>query len=281
MSSFTDLAMPEVLIGPEALAEATAVYADWTDLVARIRSGQTNGMEELYQLFSRGIRFYLASQIGPDEVEGRVHDTLVAVVQAIRRNELKDPERLMGFVRAKVRTQAAAQRTTESAAPSELRQENPEEAAAFQRRIALIDRMLAELPQRDRDILTRYYLREQSHDQICQELNLTELQFGKLKATAIVQLRRLEKRFSHREQSHGLRHEIDPARRDESVDVKSIVPVVAHAVAVFGDEKKASHWLATPLPLFGDRSPSQLLEGREGIELVEQVLTRIEHNIPS
>jgi RNA polymerase sigma-70 factor (ECF subfamily) len=66
--------MPAVLIGPEALAEATAVYADWTDLVARIRSGQTNGMEELYQLFSRGIRFYLASPIGPDEVEGRFHD---------------------------------------------------------------------------------------------------------------------------------------------------------------------------------------------------------------
>lgn len=57
--------------------------------------------------------------------------------------------------------------------------------------------------------------------------------------------------------------------------------VIARAVGVFGDQKKASHWLATPLPLFGDRSPSQLLEGQEGIQLVEQVLTRIEHNIPS
>jgi len=66
-----------------------------------------------------------------------------------------------------------------------------------------------------------------------------------------------------------------------AVDVERIVPVVAHAVAVFGDEKKVSHWLATPLALLGDRSPSQLLEGQEGIELVEQVLTRIEHNISS
>jgi len=57
--------------------------------------------------------------------------------------------------------------------------------------------------------------------------------------------------------------------------------VVAHAIGVFGNKKKASHWLATPLPLLGDRSPSQLLVGKEGIELVEQVLTRIEHNIPS
>ena len=66
-----------------------------------------------------------------------------------------------------------------------------------------------------------------------------------------------------------------------SVLVGRIVPVVAHAVAVFGDEHKASHWLATPLPLFGNRSPSELLESDDGLELVEQTLTRIEHNIPS
>ncbi|HEY6389657.1 MAG TPA: MbcA/ParS/Xre antitoxin family protein [Bryobacteraceae bacterium] len=64
--------------------------------------------------------------------------------------------------------------------------------------------------------------------------------------------------------------------------MERILPVVAHAIAVFGDEKKAGHWLATPLPLLGDRSPSQLLlEEQEGIELVEQILTRIEHNIHS
>ena len=34
-------------------------YAGWVALVQRIQSGETDGMEELYQLFSRGIRFYL------------------------------------------------------------------------------------------------------------------------------------------------------------------------------------------------------------------------------
>ena len=63
--------------------------------------------------------------------------------------------------------------------------------------------------------------------------------------------------------------------------VGRLVPVIAHAVAVFGDEHKASHWLATPLPLFENRSPSELLETDEGIVLVERTLTRIEHNIPS
>jgi putative toxin-antitoxin system antitoxin component (TIGR02293 family) len=63
--------------------------------------------------------------------------------------------------------------------------------------------------------------------------------------------------------------------------VSRIVPVVAHAVVVFGDEHKASHWLSTPLPLFEDRAPSELLETDEGLQLVERTLTRIEHNIPS
>jgi len=61
--------------------------------------------------------------------------------------------------------------------------------------------------------------------------------------------------------------------------ISRIVPVVAHAVAVFGDEHKAAHWLSTPLPLLEDRSPSDLLNSDEGIQRVDEILTRIEHNI--
>lgn len=63
--------------------------------------------------------------------------------------------------------------------------------------------------------------------------------------------------------------------------VTRLVPVIAHAVAVFGDEQKATHWLATPLPWLDNRAPAELLSSEEGIQVVEQTLTRIEHNIPS
>lgn len=66
-----------------------------------------------------------------------------------------------------------------------------------------------------------------------------------------------------------------------SFNLGTFLPVVAHTLAVFGDENKASHWLATPLPFFADRSPSEILQEPGGIDLVEQTLTRIEHNIPS
>jgi len=63
------------------------------------------------------------------------------------------------------------------------------------------------------------------------------------------------------------------------VVVSRIVPVVAHAVAVFGDEHKASHWLSTPLALLENRAPAELLNSTVGIQRVEEILTRIEHNI--
>jgi putative toxin-antitoxin system antitoxin component (TIGR02293 family) len=63
--------------------------------------------------------------------------------------------------------------------------------------------------------------------------------------------------------------------------VARLVPVIAHAVAVFGDEQKATHWLSTPLAILENRAPTDLLTSDEGIELVERTLARIEHNIPS
>ena len=65
-------------------------------------------MEQLYKLFSRGIRYYLCRQLGPQELEDKVHDTFLIVVNAIRRGDLREPERLMGFVRTVVRRQVAA-----------------------------------------------------------------------------------------------------------------------------------------------------------------------------
>src|SRR6266480_2160855 len=81
---------------------------DWNALVERIQRGEESGMTELYQVFAKGIRFYLCRQLGAQELEDKIHDTFLIVVQAIRRGDLREPERLMGFVRTIVRRQVAA-----------------------------------------------------------------------------------------------------------------------------------------------------------------------------
>ena len=181
---------------PSADASASpAAYNGWVELVNRIHSGEIDGMAELYDLFSKGIRFYLCRQLGPQELDDKVHDTFVVVVQAIRRGELREPQRLMGFVRTIVRRQVAAHidrvvhtRKDQIELDASMRvpdpHENPEENAMFQQRADLIRRVLGELSPRDREILTRFYLREQSQEQICSEMSLSETQFRLLKSRA-------------------------------------------------------------------------------------------------
>src|SRR5258706_2167114 len=82
---------------------------NWVVLVESIQRGERTGMEELYRVFSRGVRFYLCRHLGPQDLDDKVHDTFVIVVQAITNGELREPERLMGFVRTVVRRQVAAQ----------------------------------------------------------------------------------------------------------------------------------------------------------------------------
>ncbi len=171
------------------------VYAAWVALVERIRTGEIDGMMELYDLFSKGIRFYLCRHLGPQELDDKVHDTFVVVVQAIKRGELREPQRLMGFVRTIVRRQVAAHidkvvhtRRDQLDMDSSVRivdpRGNPEEAAMGRQRNELIARILDELNDRDREILTRFYLREQTQDEICTEMALSETQFRLLKSRA-------------------------------------------------------------------------------------------------
>jgi RNA polymerase sigma-70 factor (ECF subfamily) len=195
---------------PEITGCDAETYAAWALLVERIRVGETDGMEELYQLFSKGIRFYLCRQLGPQELEDKVHDTFLVVVQAIRRGDLREPERLMGFVRTVVRRQVAAhidkivhvrreQMDMESTVRIADPAENPEETAIFQQRAKLIHHVLGELGKRDREILTRFYLREQGQDQICSEMELTETQFRLLKSRAKARFGELgKKKLAHR-----------------------------------------------------------------------------------
>jgi RNA polymerase sigma-70 factor, ECF subfamily len=168
---------------------------DWAALVAQVRAGEDAGMEQLYKLFSKGIRYYLCRQLGPQELEDKVHDTFLIVVNAIKRGDLREPERLMGFVRTVVRRQVAAyietavhtrreQTDLESGITVADRKQNPEQEAMVKEKAQLMKSALAALSQRDRDILVRFYLQEQTQEQICREMSLTETQFRLLKSRA-------------------------------------------------------------------------------------------------
>ncbi len=192
---------------PTAAATQTVPSSsvDWVSLVNRIHTGDASGMEELYKLFSRGVRFYLCRRLGPQELDDKVHDTFLIVVQAIQRGDLREPERLMGFVRTVVRRQVAAhideavhnrreQADLEFGTRVADRRRNPEERAMMREKTALAAKVLSGISTRDREILKRFYLDEQSQEQICSEMSLTETQFRLLKSRAKARFGEMGKR---------------------------------------------------------------------------------------
>ncbi len=168
---------------------------NWAELVDRIRAGDPGAMEGLYTLFSQGVRFYLCRQLGPQDLDDKVHDTFVIVVQAIQKGELREPERLLGFVRTVMRRQVAAhidqmvsarRERTESEPGGTLTDQrlNPEATAIEQQHARIVERILRSISRRDREILTRFYLMEQTQEQICRQMGLSENQFRLLKSRA-------------------------------------------------------------------------------------------------
>jgi len=168
---------------------------DWAALVSQIKNGEDAGLEFLYRQFSRGIRYYLCRHLGPEELDDRVHDTFLVVVQAVRKGDLREPERLMGFVRTIVRRQVAAyidqaiqvrrdQADIECGVAVVDGKSDPEQQAIARQKKELMKSVLESLSKRDRDILVRFYLNEESQEKICEEMSLTETQFRLLKSRA-------------------------------------------------------------------------------------------------
>jgi RNA polymerase sigma factor (sigma-70 family) len=195
----TGLSMP----APEARSSSrteestqAATSVDWAGLAARVHDGDESGMEQLYRLFNRGIRYFLARRLGTQDLEDRLHDTFLSVVRAIQRGDLREPERLMGFVRTIAQRQVAAYidravRQRHDEADIEVagvhiadRGENPEQTFCQRERAALMKRVLLSLSARDREVLERFYLKEQSETEIRAAMALTETQFRLLKSRA-------------------------------------------------------------------------------------------------
>ena len=167
----------------------------WDGLVERIRAGDASGMEDLYRVFTNGIRFHLYRQFGSQDLDDKVHDIFLIVTQAIRGGELRAPERLMGYVRTVVRRQVAGyieiamhsrlrQTELDIGAPLSDRRPDPERSAIEHENMELAMRVLNSVRKRDREVLIRFYLEEQTAPEICREMDLSDTQFRLIKSRA-------------------------------------------------------------------------------------------------
>lgn len=181
---------------------------DWKDLVHRIREGESAAMEELYAVFAKGIRYFLLRNLGPDDLDDKVHDCFIIVTQAIQKGDLREPERLMGYVRTVVKRQIAGsidiavqQRRNRVEFDDSLFsvsdwRDNPESTVIARQRADIARKVLKAVSRRDGEILQRFYVMEQSQAQICAEMGLTYNQFRLLKSRAKARFGELGKRLA-------------------------------------------------------------------------------------
>jgi RNA polymerase sigma factor (sigma-70 family) len=182
-----------------------AENVNWATVVDQIRAGDPAGEEALYLNLVSGARLFLQRRLGRQDIEDQVHDLFLIIVETIRRGDLREPERLMGFVRTILHRQLNAEiskavRTRqcavslESAATLSADNPSPEHQTETHQKIELMKRVLSKMSQREFEILTRFYLREQPPERIQLDMGLTETQYHLLKSRAKARLTQLVQR---------------------------------------------------------------------------------------
>lgn len=165
----------------------------WIDLVAKISAGDPVSMEYLYGTMRTRLRPYVGRRIGYHDADDRLHDIYIITVNAIRSGDLRDPRCLFGFIAGVARNQCVEhvkacvrRRQQEDVGSMDLRdcKYDPEQAAIEGERFEHAMRVLRAIPKRDRDVLDRFYLQDQSPGHICLEMNLTPNQFKNIKHRA-------------------------------------------------------------------------------------------------
>jgi len=163
-------------------------------LVERIAASDQQAEQELYELLSRGVRFLMLRHLRrTDDVEDELHNVFVIVFSAIQTGRLREPERLMGFVRGVVRHRLAQkiEEIVKSRSTVEASDFNVggthcdiEARIADEEQKKIARDVLQGMPVKDREILVRFYLSEQTPEEICRDMHLSATQFRLLKSRA-------------------------------------------------------------------------------------------------
>jgi RNA polymerase sigma-70 factor (ECF subfamily) len=198
-----------------AWIDGTTAGDDLVRLVERVRAGEQAAEAELVERFSRGLLLMLRRLTQNPALADDLHqETLVLVIEKIRRGEVRDPGRLAGFIRSVARNLFIADRRKEArylaldeegkppaAAAASLPDHGPPplERALAEEETRQVQSLLGELRnERDRQLLIRFYLTDDRKEQICHDLDIEPERFNQLLHRARERLRDLWERSEKR-----------------------------------------------------------------------------------
>ena len=197
--------------GPsELLAEQPAAAAERSDLSLVSAVVERSGLQnEFYLRYRRPLlQVFLHRRIARDAAEDLLQRTFLQAIKKIRTEGLDDPSNLGGYLYRTACKLATSYWRGELARrhdnDGELLANLKDEALSLEERLnheqlaRCVRELLSELTvQRDREVLERFYLREEARSAIRESLQLTELQFNQV-------LWRARQRFGEILRRHGL-----------------------------------------------------------------------------
>ena len=178
--------------------------ADLQLLANNIATGCSDSESALITRFNRGLRFFLQYKmsIAPPLLDDIVQETFLVVIEKLRAGKVEKPQSLGAFIRQTgknialagfrkrdnrgdvVHTEIVERATSENAGP--LQSADKEELSFLMREF------LKQLNQeRDRVLLSRFYLDEADKKEICAELSLSAAHFDRVLYRAKMRLRTL------------------------------------------------------------------------------------------
>ena len=185
--------------------DRSSEYQAHAQLVHRVQRGDPGADEDLANFVVNYVRYFFGREFGrAGEHEDRAHEVYISVLTAIRNGQLRDPERLVAFCSVVARRQVfarlhAAKRSKVAAYDVEIHQlpspGSPFEDHVYRERIEVMARAMNQLSQLHREILERFYLKEQDEVTICRDMNLTSTQFRLAKSRAKAKLGLIGQRF--------------------------------------------------------------------------------------
>jgi RNA polymerase sigma-70 factor, ECF subfamily len=169
---------------------ATSDTCTRVDLVSGIRAGDRLAEAELVARYSRGVMIIIRREVNDTAVaEDLYQEAFRIILEKIRRGDVREAERLSGFVCGVARNlvidyfrRAARQESMaeiEEAAPLPHPAPDQLQELLQKEKADLIRQVLKEMPnERDIQVLYRFYIADDDKEQVCADLGLTSLQFN-------------------------------------------------------------------------------------------------------
>lgn len=172
-------------------------------LAGRIAAGDHGAEAEFARMFRPGVLAMVRRQARPLDADGEdmAQEVMQSAISALRSQRLRDPTTLPAYLRASVVFTVRAhyrkqhRRGEDRAEPLDDKVEvnnDPQDNLVGHQLARLVRRLIGELHiDRDRQLLERFYLREQTKEQVCAELDISDEHFHRVAFRARERLREL------------------------------------------------------------------------------------------